>query len=109
MRWLVLLTIFTLLTPALTLLAASDAHASDSNYYVFFYPKADCRELSFPSGNERRDWKYFHRNLERYVDCMQKYLRNAENDIECIKEKAQEALQGYERFMNQAKRERERY
>jgi hypothetical protein len=107
MRWLVLLIVFSLLITAQALPGASVAHASDSNYYVFFYPRADCREPNMPSGNDRRDWKYFYRDFERYVSCMQRYLNNAERDIERIKEKTQAALRDYENYMNKVKRRQE--
>ena len=61
-----------------------------------------------PRGDDRKDWKYFYRDLERYVSCMQKYLKNAENDIERIKDRAQNALGDYERYMNKIKRRQER-
>jgi hypothetical protein len=108
MRWFVLFLAFALLIPAQILSSAPAAWASDSNYYVFFYPRADCREPNFPRDNDQKDWNYFYRDLERYVGCMQRYLQNTGKDIERIKERAQYALRDYEEFMDKVKRRQER-
>lgn len=53
-----------------------------SNLPVFGYSKPSCYLYSSPS-------KY---DVERYIDCINEYVENANNDIKRIREAAEEAV-----------------
>lgn len=90
----------------MTLLFPVGAHAvvlGGSNLGFGAYPSHDCiapdkpnRPYSFSSEWERDSYNSqvddYNSQLRQYSNCVDEYIENATNDIERIKEKAQEAI-----------------
>lgn len=64
-----------------------------SNLSYFGYPEHTCRKpykpYSFTTQSEVDSYNY---DLERFVDCVQEYVDNADSDIKRIRERVDEAI-----------------
>ena len=71
----------------------------DSNLGIFGYPDNECHEPTKPYSNDEYLWRSFQADVELYDQCIRKYLEAAENDRKRVIEKADEAVQKYNRFV----------
>jgi hypothetical protein len=68
------------------------------------YPEHNCREPSTPfcfstrSCNEF-DISMFKREVDRYSKCIDEYVENVDADIKCAREKRNEAVEEFNRFI----------
>ena len=77
-----------------------------SNLGISGYPSHDCVKPTKPTKPDessafysegdievyKTEMKHYDALLERYVDCLQKYFKTADDDLKKIKSKAQDAI-----------------
>lgn len=70
-----------------------------SNLGPLGYPEAKCikpiKPYNLSDNYQLNSYKY---DIEKYIDCVNEYLDNAENDISRIKEEAQEIINDSKRL-----------
>ena len=70
-----------------------------TNFSVLGYPDHSCYEPSPPYTNDEWAWRSFKNEAEQYRQCIEDYVEGAENDQRRIIEKANEAVDEYNRFV----------
>ena len=77
----------------------------DSNLSFTGYPDHTCYEPHIPySFSDQFEFENFKREVENYSDCIKKYVEAAKLDKERITEKANEAVEQFNRFIDSIKR-----
>jgi len=75
-----------------------------SNLSFTGYPDCDCYPPSKPyQFNSQYEIDSFNQNVDSYINCVNDYLDNANNDIERIYEAKQDALDEANRYINSLK------
>ena len=87
-------------------LVAGSAYAfviGPTNFGFGGYPDPSCTQPYVPYSSDKYAWQSFQYDLEKYKSCIQEYLEAAENDKKRISEKANEAIDNFNRFVRSIK------
>ena len=65
------------------------------------YPECDCKKPYKPyQFNSQYEIDSFNDEVNRYIDCVNEYMENADNDMKRIKEAKDDAYNEATRFLN---------
>ena len=78
---------------------AGAAVYGSSNLGYRGYPEPDCIQPVPPYSRESWAWRAFQSELEMYKMCIQDYVEAAENDRRRVLERANEAIDDYNMFI----------
>lgn len=71
-----------------------------SNLGFSGYPESSCMEPHPPYTNDAWAWDNFKSEISSYKNCVNDYVEAARNDQEEINQKANQAVEKYNRFIN---------
>ena len=71
-----------------------------SNFDFGGYPEPRCIEPNPPYSNDEYSWSLFKSEIAEYEACVDEYVKAAENDIEVIRDQANQAVRKYNAFIN---------